>query len=82
MTDSNHIDVTARHIQAAMQGEPPLSFKDPATCELVRSFGALTNREIYQIGALTIQLMLTRQLASAHAEREIRLMRDRSQPLC
>ncbi|WP_096699134.1 hypothetical protein [Polaromonas sp. AER18D-145] len=82
MIDSSHIDTIAHHIQAALHGESPLSFKDPAAGSLVRSIGALTAREIYQIGSLTIQLMLARQLASAHAEREIRLMRDRSQPLC
>ena len=77
-----NIDTVAQHIEAAILGEPPLSFKDPVSSELVRTVGALTVRDVYQIGALTLQLMLDRQLASAHAEREIRLMRDRSQPLC
>ena len=82
MTDLNHIDNIAHHIEAAIQGEPPLSFKDPLATKLVRSLGTLTTREIYQIGLKTVSVLLDRQLASAHAEREIRLMRDISQPLC
>lgn len=76
------IDNITAHIEAAMNNEPQLSFKDPAAIALIRSLGALTPREIYQVGAATIQFVLTRQLASAHAERELQLMRDRSKPLC
>ena len=77
-----NVDILASHIEAALQGEPPLSFKDPAAIEMARRIGTLTAIEIYQIGAAAIQIVLARQLASAHAEREIRLMRDRAQPLC
>lgn len=69
-------------IESAMNNEPQLSFKDPAATLLIRQIGALTPREIYHIGAATLQLVLARQLASAHAEREICLMRDKSKPMC
>lgn len=70
------------HVADIFQGELPLSFRDPAASDLVRSIGALTAREVHQIGLATVELVLARQQSSAQAEREIQLMRDRSQPLC
>jgi hypothetical protein len=77
-----NLEIVSKHVESAMHGEPPQSFKDPAAAELIRTMGQMTTREIYQLGAKTIQLVLARQLAAAHAEREIRLMSDKSRPMC
>lgn len=69
-------------IETAMQGEPPPSFNDPAAGELVRAISALSPRDIFDIGAQTLQIILARNLAGAHTEREITLLRDKSNPLC
>jgi hypothetical protein len=71
------IDNITRYIEVLMQGETPASFKDPAAIDLISRLGMLTPQEIYQVGAATIQFVLASQLAFAHVEREIQLMRDR-----
>jgi hypothetical protein len=76
------MNIITSHIEAALNSETQLSFKDPASTVLIRQIAALTPREIYQIGAATLQLVLARQLASAHAEREIQILRDKSKPMC
>jgi hypothetical protein len=80
--ESHQMNIITSHIEAALNSETQLSFKDPASTVLIRQIAALTPREIYQIGAATLQLVLARQLASAHAEREIQILRDKSKPMC
>lgn len=75
-------EMIKQQLTAAINGDCATSFKDPAATALVRSMATLSPRELYEIGLITVSVLLDRQLASAHAEREIRLMRDRSQPLC
>ena len=71
-----------QHIEAALMGEPPLSYKSPDAEALMREIGALTPREIFEVGAATLQIVLDRHLAGAHTEREMQILRDKSNPFC
>lgn len=71
-----------QHIEGALMGEPPLSYKSPEAQELCRKIGALTPREVFEVGAATLQLVLDRHLAGAHTEREMQILRDKSNPFC
>ena len=75
-------EIVKQHLNAAINGDCATSFKDPAATALLRSMAALSPMELCEIGLITVSILLDRQLASAHAEREIQLMRDRSQPMC
>lgn len=77
-----NLETIAHYIESAMQGEPPQSFKDHSASALVRTIATLTPQELFQIGSMTVQIILARQLASAHAEREIQILRDNAQRLC
>lgn len=79
---NEHLEIVAAHLEAALQGEPALSFKDPLSTGLIRSIQKLSMRDCYDLGVQVQKFLLDRQMAAAHAEREIALLRDNSKPLC
>ncbi len=79
---TQHLEIVSALVKAALQGEPALSFKDPLATGLIRSIRELTAKETYQVGMQVLNFLLDRQMASAHAEREISIMRDNAKPLC
>lgn len=79
---TEHLEIVATHLEAALQGEPALSFKNPLSLGLIRSIPKLTALDCYHLGVQVQKFLLARQEAASHAEREIRIMRDNSKPLC
>ena len=77
-----HLDIVSALVEAALQGEPALSFKDPLATGLIRSIRELTAKDTYQVGMQVLNFLLDRQMAGAHTEREIAIMRDKSSPMC
>jgi hypothetical protein len=79
---TTHREIVSALVEAALQGEPALSFKDPLATGLIRSIHELTARDTHHIGTQVLTFLLDRQMACAHAEREIAILRDNAKPLC
>jgi len=77
-----HLEIVSALVDAALQGEPALSFKDPLATGLVRSIRELSAKDTYQVGMQVLNFMLDRQMAGANAERAIAILRENSKPLC